>query len=283
MANEVVGQAGLQAIRDFIKPYVIDNNTISNSDDIFSNYWADDFSAYFFGHTSIRYTWWIDSNILTEALRWNFWQVTEYSTFNSFILSKVSPNVYEGMRLSSSYDAYYYTVKVYNNHCDIWVRGSILPTDNFSNTSVADVCIALTNLMSFSSAEINQLFVSLITGSSFVFTKTETGSVPVGTDMSQWYFFMPLDTSNTSLGTVCMRINGGSFTNTNPMNIITYWQGESYFFNKHQKWQMSYNLISNEKVLVLINTQDVAIQTLTAAQYSSITKDPNTLYFIPEE
>ena len=38
MANEVVGQAGLQAIRDFIKPYVIDNNTISNSDDIFSNY-----------------------------------------------------------------------------------------------------------------------------------------------------------------------------------------------------------------------------------------------------
>jgi hypothetical protein len=56
MANEVVGQAGLEAIRDFIKPYIIDSSTISNSSDIFSNYWADDFSNYFLGHTSIRYT-----------------------------------------------------------------------------------------------------------------------------------------------------------------------------------------------------------------------------------
>ena len=285
MANEVVGQAGLEAIRDFIKPYIIDSSVISNSSDIFSNYWADDFSAYFFGHTSIRYTWWIDSGIITEALKWNFWQVTEDESngLTTIILCKVNPNTYEGMRTDSNHNAYYYTVKVSSNQCDVWVRGSILPTDSLSNTSVADVCLVLTNLMSFSAAEINQLFISLISGSSFVFTKTETGSVPVGSDMSQWYFMMPLDTSNTAMGTVCMRINGGSITTTNPVDIIAYWQGESYFFNKHQKWQMSYNTISGEKVLVLINTQDVAIQTLSAAQYASITKDPNTLYFIPEE
>ena len=56
MPDKVVGQSGVEAIRDFIKPYVINSSTISNSSEIFSNYWADDFSAYFFGHTSIRYT-----------------------------------------------------------------------------------------------------------------------------------------------------------------------------------------------------------------------------------
>jgi hypothetical protein len=50
---------------------------------------------------------------------------------------------------------------------------------------VADVCFALTNLMSFTAAEINQLFISLITGNSFIFTKTETGVVPVGSNMDK--------------------------------------------------------------------------------------------------
>jgi hypothetical protein len=46
---------------------------------------------------------------------------------------------------------------------------------------------------------------------------------------------MPLDTSNTAVGTVEMRIGGGSVSNNETVDIITYWQGESYFFNKHQK------------------------------------------------
>ena len=292
MANEVVGQAGLQAIRDFIKPYVIGMNDISNSSSIFTNYWADDFSACFFGHSSLRYTWWIDSGTITNALKWNFWQVTEDDTnLPAIILSKTNPNTYEGMRISSDYNAYYYTVKVSSNHCDVWVRGTILPVDNASTVHdgsipVADVCLPLLGLIEFSYEDLTRLFTAFMGQNSIIFTKTETSQGFSGTDMNKWFFTIPLDSvsDNALFGTVEMNLCGGFLDSTaSPWDLISYWQGESFFYNRHQKWQMSYNFLTNEKTFVMVNTQDVAIQTLSAAQYASITKDPNTLYFIPEE
>lgn len=288
--GNTVGTDGLTAIRDFVKPYVIGYSDISNTSEIY-NLWDLNMSALVFGHCSSHYQWNIDSTKLTTALKWNFWEVTEYDGQSApVVLHRTADNCYEGIRRNTgnTYDKYHYIVQVDVNsgYCHVWVYGICTPYDADGN---ADVVFNLTDIFSFETSELTYLFGQFLSGNSFIFTKTQSNiTVNIGENMETIYILVPLDTTGTSQG--CMRLQYiGPVMNYNSGGSLStgslVWKGESYFFNKHQIWVFSLGFGTDQhQSLTLINSQDVAIQTLSASDYANLsTKDSNTLYFVPEE
>jgi len=293
MAN-VVGEAGIQAIRDFIKPLVIETTDVLNTSDVF-NVWDFEISAILFGYTNLNYEWQFNGAKLTELLNWNFIEVHE-CTGHIIILHKVGERTYEGMRRSTAnyYDGWKYVLKIPTGtitnstsvtySCFVWVEAYMTPFDQGTGVPY----FALTSLFDFSQAEINTLFAGLVGANSFVFTKTQSNySVPIGVDLRTFYIQMPLDTNGTAAGTVRFNFIDSAVTNSGLVPYSIMWEGHSNFFNRYQTWyfQLSWDANNNESgTMVLINNQAIAIQTISASDYASLsTKDPNVLYFVPEE
>lgn len=283
--GNTVGTDGLAAIRDFVKPYVISESDISNSTEIREK-WDIELSAIVFGHTAIHYVWTIDSTKLSTALKWNFWEVTEFTGENPIILHKTTNDTYQGSRRVNSYQRYLYIVTVYSDYCDVWVYGITIPYDSEGN---AEPLFNITNLFTFTQEEMVALFGQLMSGASFVFTKTDsdTSGIELGSNADKFYLRMPLDISGTSVGYIVLK-HCASMLTTSSSSLSGFnlkWIGNSYFFNRHQIWVLSLDwTTSGSKSLTLINTQDLAIQSLSASEYANLsTKDPNTLYFVPEE
>lgn len=277
----VVGENGVQAIRDFIKPFDI-TSVVTNRSSI-STLWSGDKTALLMGHTSMRYSWDFSAANLTNALYYNFWKITEYSGSDTFVLSKTATDTYEGLRITSDSAAYHYVVKKNSStSCTVWVKGIILSGDTLNSKEIADTGYELISTFSLS-GDATTLFSKFMSQKSFVFTKTVSGAFSLTKNNDIMFFTVPLDTSATSVGFIPMHFSGAT-TNTSGTTISTYWTGDTWFFSRHQKWQMVNSSSANTKTLIIINTQDIGIQTLSAADYAALgsSADPNVLYFIPE-
>ena len=282
-----VGSEGLTAIRDFIKPYTIGTADILNSGSIWSSYWADDFSTTLFGHGSLSYSWSFSSTKLAEAKCWNFWNVTECAEHDSFILCKNGENIYQGIRKVGNEEGYLYTVTVFNTYCDVNIKGICFPQNSISLGSgslrTGDFCIGLDTLFMNDQAKMGQLFALFQSGNSFIFPTPLNISPSFTKNNDTWYIVIPLNTQGTAIGTVRMNFVGSIISYSGDPLMPMTWKGDSYFNNQHQIWQITYDS-QNDFIFVLVNTQDLAIQVLSAAEYANLsTKDDNVLYFVPEE
>lgn len=292
MAN-VVGEAGVQAIRDFIKPLVIETTDISNTADIF-NIWDGELSTLQYGYSNVKYTWNLDGAKINDILKWNFIEVTE-CTGRTILLHKIANRTYEGMMRASwnTYDNWKYILKINLSintfssgttyQCLVFVEGVLTPYEG----SAAVVTKQLVSLFSFSSTEINSLFTNLMSGNSFVFTKTQSNySADLGADSRVVYVTLPLDLNGTTTGTIQFHFVDSNIINSGFVPLSLLWEGHSKFFNRTQTWYLQLATDGSDQTgtLILINNQDIAIQTISASDYASLsTKDPNVLYFIPEE
>jgi len=282
----VVGADGIQAIRDFIKPFVINYTDISNTSEV-ANVWSskDSFSR-LLGKTSLRYTWTISSSILTNAAKQNFWTVTEYSGGPTFTLNKTGDNCYTGIRRDRvTVFSYLYIVYVYSNYCNVLVSGIstaqvALQTNNLTISTGCNIYYLAD--FSFTSEEISTWFSSLMGGSSVILSKTfNEDYIASSSNDKDIYLVVPLDTSSANTGIIRLNFVTSS-CDSNYTTHIRYWQGDSWFWNRHQKWQISTD-DSSYTTLILMNTQDKAICVLSANDYASLaTKDSNTLYFVEE-
>ncbi len=268
----VVGENGVQAIRDFIKPLDITSKVTNRSD--ISTFWSGDTTALLMGHTSMSYSWDFSAANLTDALYYNFWKITEYSGSETFVLSKTATDAYEGLRITSSGAVYHYIVKKNNStSCTVWVKGIVL----------SDTGHDLISLFSLS-GDATTLFSKFMSQKSFVFAKTVSGTLSLTKNNDIMFFTIPLDTSSTTIGFIPVHFSGTTATSSgNP--ISTYWTGDTWFFSRHQKWQVVNSFNANTKTLIITNTQDVGIQTLSATDYAALgsSADPNVLYFVPED
>ena len=263
--GNTVGTDGLAAIRDFVKPYVISASDISNSSEIQSKWDSSSVSSLVsFGHLAIHYVWYLDSTKLSTALKWNFWEVTEFAGQDIIILHKITDDTYEGSRRVNSYERYHYIVTVYSDYCDVWAYGVTVPYDEEGN---AEPLFNITNLFTFTQEELAALFAQLMGGASFVFTKTDsnTSGITIGSNADRFYLRIPLDMSEENFGYIvlnhCSSLVATSSGSLNGFNLN--WIGNSYFLNRHQIWILSLGLLGeSSKSLTLINTQDLAIQSL---------------------
>lgn len=281
-----VGEAGVQAIRDFIKPFVINYTDISNTNAVASVWSSKDSFSRLLGKTSLRYTWTISSSILTNAAKQNFWTVTEYSGGPTFTLNKTGNNCYTGIRRDNvTIFSYLYIVYVYSTYCDILVSGiptaqGTLHTNNLTTSTGCNIYYLAD--FSFTSEEVSTWFSNLMGGSSVILSKTfNENYISSSSNDNDIYLVTPLDTSSANIGIIQLHFVSSS-CDSNYTTHVRYWQGDSWFWNRHQKWQISTD-DNSYTTLILMNTQDKAICVLSANDYASLaTKDSNTLYFVEE-
>ena len=282
----VVGEAGVQAIRDFIKPFVINYSDITNNSEVASVWSSKDSFSRLLGKTSLRYQWSISNTILTNASKQNFWTVTEYSGGPTFTLNKTGDNCYTGIRRdTATVFSYLYIVYIYSNYCNVLVSGittaqGTLATNDLTTSTDCNI-YNLTNF-NFTSEEISIWFGNLMGGSCVILSKTfNEDYISFGSNDKDIYLVTPLDVNFAYTGIIRLHFVTSSCDSNNTTHI-RYWQGDSWFWNRHQKWQISTD-DNSYTTLILMNTQDKAICVLSASDYASLaTKDSNTLYFVEE-